>query len=233
MTSLSRNARVAGALYILFSIFGFVSLIYIPNKLIVHGNPAATADNIANHELLFRFGMVSYLIGAAGWVFVTLALYRLLKEVDQRLAMQMVILGGVIPVPIFFANIVNDAAALLFARGADFLNAFEKPQRAAMAMLFLRLHHYGDLANEIFWGLWLVPFGLLVYKSRFLPRILGAWLAIGCLGYLGLSLIGFLLPAYEDKAFPWSQPFLISELAMMLWLLIMGAKERRVAATAT
>jgi hypothetical protein len=230
MNSLSKDARIAGALYISFSVFGVVRLIYIPSHLFVHGNTAATASNIAAHESLFRFGIVSYLLGAAGWIFVTLALYRLFKGVDQGLATLMVILGSLVVVPIFFFNAVNDVGALLFARGGDFLSVFDKPQRDAFVMLFLRLHHHGDLANEIFWGLWLIPLGLLVYKSRFLPRFLGIWLMAACFGYLALSFTGFLLPQYEDKVFTYSQPFTISESALMLWLVIMGAKERRLAA---
>ena len=97
-------------------------------------------------------------------------------------------------------------------------------------MLFLNLHHYGDLANEIFWGLWLLPFGLLVYKSRFLPRVLGAWLMIACFGYLASSFTGFLFPAYEDQVINYTQPVLLAEVAIMLWLTIMGAQERRLAA---
>ena len=121
MTSLSKNARLAGLLFILATLVGIVRLLYIPSALIVHGNAAATANNTAAHELLFRFGIVSQLLAAAGWIFVTLALYRLLKGVDQGLAMLMVILGGLMPVPIFFCNAVNDAAALMFARSGGFL----------------------------------------------------------------------------------------------------------------
>jgi len=231
MSSLSRNARVAGALYVLFSIFGALRLIYIPSKLIVHGNAAATANNIAAHEMLFRLGTISYLIGAAGWIFVTLVLYRLFREVDQNLAALMVILGSLVSVPIFFFNAVNDVAALLLARG-ELLSVFDAAQRDALVMLFLRLHNYGDAANEIFWGLWLIPLGLLVYRSRFLPRILGIWLILGCIGYLGLSFTAFLFPQYEKKAFTYSQPFTICEVAFMLWLIVMGAKEKKIGAEA-
>jgi hypothetical protein len=230
MTSLSKNARVAGLLYIVFSLFAVVRLVYIPDVLFVDGNAAATANNIATHELVFRWGIVCYLLGAAGWIFVTLALYRLLKGVDQGLAVLMVILGSLVVVPVAFVNAINDAAALLFARGTDFLTVFDKPQREAFVMLFLRLHHLGDAANEIFWGLWLIPFGLLVYKSRFLPRILGAWLILACFGYLALSFTGFLFPAYEDKVINFTRPVLLAEVAIMLWLVIMGAKERRLPA---
>jgi hypothetical protein len=224
--TLSKNARVAGLLYLLGSLFGIVRLIYVPNTLFVYGNATATAKNIAEHELLFRFGIVSYLLCAALWIFVTLALYRLFKGVNQGLAVLMVILGSLMVTPIFFVNTVNDAAALLLVRGGGYLSVFDKPQREALARLFLDLHHQLDLANEIFWGLWLIPYGLLVYKSRFLPRILGVWLIIACFAYLALSFTGFLLPAYEDQVNNIAQPLLLGELATMLWLLIMGAKEK-------
>jgi hypothetical protein len=230
MISLSKNARVAGLLYILASVIGFVRLIYIPNALIVHGNAAATASNIAAHELLFRWGIVSSLIASVLWIFVTLALYRLLKEVDQALAVLMVILGSMMQVPMFFFNTANDVAALLFARGADFLSVIDKTQREAFAMLFLNLHHHVDLANAMFWGLWLLPFGLLVYRSRFLPRFLGVWLMIACFAYLAQSFSGFLFPGLEDKVFTIGQPFRLGEVATMLWLVIMGANEQRLAA---
>ena len=230
MTSLSRNARIAGLLYLLFSLIGAVRLLYIPSHLFVQGNAAATAKNIVMHESLFRWGIVCYLVGSAGWILVTLALYRLLRGVDQSLATLMVILGSLVVVPIFFVNALNDVAALLLARGGDFLGAFENPQREALAALFLRLHHHGDMANEIFWGLWLVPLGLLVYRSGFLPRFLGVWLMAACVGYLALSFSGFLFPQFEDTVFSYAQPLTIGELAFMLWLLIMGVKERSPAA---
>jgi hypothetical protein len=233
MTSLSKNARVAGLLYIVSSLFGIVRLIYIPNTLIVDGDASATANNIAGHELLFRFGIVSYLISSALWIFVTLALYRLLKGVDQALAALMVILGSLVITPIFFVNTANDAAALLFARGADFLAVLDKPQRNAFVMVFLHLHHQLDLVWSITGGLWLIPLGLLVYRSRFLPRILGVWLMIACFGYLALSFTGFLFPAYEDRVWKFAQPVMLAELAFMLWLVIMGAREQRLAATSS
>jgi hypothetical protein len=230
MTSLSKNGRIAGLLYILASVVGFLRLIYIPDALVVSGNAAATANNIAAHEWLFRVGIVSYLLAAALWVFVPLALYRLLKGVDQTLAVVMVILGSLMQVPLFFANAANDAAALLFVRGADFLSVFDKPQHDAFAMLFLNLHHQLDLANMMFAGLWLLPFGLLVYRSRFLPRFLGVWLMMGCFPYLALNFSGFLLPGTEHKVFAYGQPLMLGEVATMLWLAIVGAREQRVAA---
>lgn len=230
MTSLSKNARVAGLLYILASVAGVLRLIYIPNKLFVDGNAAATASNIATHEVLFRVGIVSGLIAAALWMFVPLALYRLFNGVNRTLAVLMVILGSLMQVPLFFCNTVNDVAALLFATGADYLSVFDKPQRDAFASLFLNLHHHLDLANLMFGGLWLFPFGLLVYRSRFLPRFLGVWLMIGCFGWLAFCFNGFLLPGHDDKVFNLIQPFTFGEVAIMLWLVIMGAKEKTLAA---
>ena len=229
MTSLSRDARIAGLLYIVSSLFGLVRLIYIPNTLIVDQDASATANNIAAHEMLFRFGILSYLICSTLWIFVTLALYRLLKGVDQPLAVLMVILGGLMVVPIFFVNAANDAGALLFARGADFLSALDQPQRNAFVMVFLHLHHQLDLIWGIT-GVWLIPLGLLVYRSGFLPRFLGVWLMIACFAYLAFSFTGLMFPPYEDKVWRFAQPVMLAEVAFMLWLVIMGARERRPAA---
>jgi hypothetical protein len=109
-------------------------------------------------------------------------------------------------------------------RGADFLSAFDKPQRDALAMLFLRLRDHQNTAAEILWGLWLFPLAILTYRSRFLPRFLGVWLTINGFAYVLLSLTGELLPQYQNKLFLLSQPALFAEIAFMLWLVIRGAK---------
>jgi hypothetical protein len=164
-------------------------MMYVPDKMIVHGNAAATASNIAAHETLFRLGIAGELIGYAGFVFVVMALYELFKGVNRRHASLMVILL-VVQIPIAFLNELNSFAALVLARGTDFLSTFEKPQREALAMLFMNLHGRGFVVNEIFWGLWLFPLGWLVYKSRFLPQFLGVWLALGGISWVALSLTG-------------------------------------------
>lgn len=231
MTSLSRNARIAGLLYL--TLFAApLRLVYIPNKLIVEGNTSATASNIAAHQTLFRLGILGDLLTATMAIFLTLALYRLFKEVDKGLAWLVVILGALMVTPIYFLNTINDAAALMLARGEDFLSVFSKTQRDALVMVFLHMHHQGVLANQVFWGLWLFPFGLLVYRSGFLPRILGVWLMVDCFAYLALSVTGILWPQYQDAVFHWVFPVTFAELAIMLWLIIMGAKERRPVAAA-
>src|SRR5438132_12355541 len=223
MSSTHNPGRVAGFLYLLLVVLAPVRLIYIPSALYVRGKATATANNIATHELLFRLGMVSDLLCGTIVIFLTLAFYRLFKAVDQNLAVLVVILGGLIPATIDFFNVLNDAAALTLVRGADFLSVFEKPQRDALAMLFLRLHHQEIVAAEILWGLWLFPLAILVYRSRFLPRFLGVWLIINGVAYLAISLTGLLLPQHEDLVSKVAFPALLWEVASMLCLLIKGA----------
>jgi len=223
MSSAKNPGRFAGLLYVLTSIVGFFAMMYVPTKLIVHGNAAATANNIAASETLFRLGIAGELIGYAGFIFVALALYDLLKGVNRRHASLMVLLI-VVSVPIAFLNELNSMAALVLVRGADFLSIFDKPQREALAMLFLNLHFYGFVVAEIFSGLWLLPLALLVYRSRFLPRFLGVWLALAGFAWVVLSLTGVLSLQYYDKVFTFTQPAVFGELAFMFWLLIKGAK---------
>jgi uncharacterized membrane protein len=231
MISTSRNARVAGFLYLLLTIAAPVRLLYIPGTLFVRGNATATAANIVAHERLFRFGIVSDLFSGVILIFLVLALYRLFEGVDRNQAVLMVVLGGLMPATIDFLNVLNDAAALMLVRGADFLSVFDKPQRDALAMVFLRLHHQEVVAAEILWGLWLFPFAVLVLRSRFLPRFLGVWLIINGFAYVMISLTGLLLPQYEETVSNIAFPALLGEVAIMLWLLIMGAKEQAVNAS--
>jgi hypothetical protein len=219
----NKAARIAGAIYLLMCLTAPFSLIYIPAKLIVRGDAAATASNILTHETLFRVGIVGELFGAVIFVLLGVALYRLLSGVNKTWAGLMVALV-VVSAAVGFLNVLNNVAALTLFRGGDFLAPLEKPQRDALAYLFIRLHNQGEFMNEIFWGLWLLPFGMLVYRSGFLPRFLGVWLMLACFGWLVLSLIALLFPPYYEAAFRIAQPVMFAELAIMLWLLIKGAK---------
>jgi len=223
MKSSYNPGQVAGLLYLLLGLAVF-RLQYIPRTLLVPGNATATTSNIAAHQLLFRFGVITDLLTAVSSIFVVLALYRLFEGVNRNHAVLMVILGGPLPAAVYFFNVTNDVAALLFALPADFLAPFEKLHREAMVMLFLRLHDYGVFASEIFWGLWLLPFGLLVYRSGFLPRILGVWLYINGFTYLAFSFTGILMPRYLERVTSVGFPALFGEGAIMLWLLVRGAQ---------
>ncbi len=223
MSSTQNPGRVAGLWYLLLVLLGPVRLIYIPARLFVTGNANATAANIAAHEFLFRFGIVADLLCAVVLIFLTLALYRLFSSVDRNLAIQVVIFGGVMPALIYFVGVVDDLGALLLVRGADFLSVFDEPQRSALSLLFLQLRDRQNTAAEILWGVWLIPLGILIWRSHFLPRFLGVWLVINGFAYIGLSLTGVLFPTYQRKLFAYSQPALFGELAFMLWLVIRGA----------
>jgi hypothetical protein len=232
MHPIDKAARVAGAFYLAEVLIGPFSLIYVPNKLFVTGNATATANNILAHETLFRFGIIGDLLNGVLGLFTVLALYQLLKVVDRNLAALMVVLGGAMVTPIFFVNSLNWVAALVLVHGADFLAAFTRPEQYALAMVFLRIHSQGNVVNEIFWGLWLLPFGLLVMRSGFLPRFLGIWLMVGGVAYVINSFTGLLFPHYQDLVFTISQPAILSEIAIMLWLLIKGANVKALPATA-
>jgi Domain of unknown function (DUF4386) len=232
MTFIRNPGRFAGLLYVLTSVVGFFAMGYVPDKLVVPGNAAATVNNIAVHEMLFRFGIAGQLVGQAAFIFVALALYKLLEGVNRRHASVMVILI-VVSIPIAFVNELNSLAALALVRGADFLSIVEKPQRDAFAMLFINLHGRGLVVAELFWGLWLFPLALLVYRSRFLPRFLGVWLALAGAAWVILSLVSILLPQYQNKVYTYTQPAVIGEIVFMLWLLIMGAKPPAMVAAAS
>jgi len=231
MNSTKKAARVAGLLYLLMSIPGGFSLLYVPSVVIVSGDASATTHNIVASELLFRAGIVSGLIAQAGFIFVAMALYRLLKGVNKKQASLMVTLI-VVSVPISFLNELNQIAALTLSKGANFLSAFEKPQLDALVMVFLSLYDHGNLVAQIFWGLWLIPFGVLVFKSGFLPRILGVLLIAACFGYLASSFTFLLLPAYGHIVSRFAMVLTLGELPIMLWLLIKGANDQPLEAPA-
>src|SRR5881296_2736898 len=223
MHPLKKAARIAGTIYLTMVFTAPFSLLYVPGKLIVRGNAAATADNILAHETMFRLAIFGDLIGQVIFICLSIALYRLLSNVNKTWAALMVAFV-LVSAAVGFLNTLNNIAALILFRCADFLAVFDKPQRDAIGMLFVRLHSQGIFIDEMFWGLWLFPFGLLVFRSGFLPRFIGVWLMINCFGYVILSVIALFFPAYYGAAFNWSQPVLFGELAIMLWLLIKGAK---------
>ena len=218
-----KAARIAGAVYLSMVLTAPFSLIYVPSKLIVRDNAAATAENVLAHETMFRLSILGDLVGQVIFICLAIALYRLLSGVNKIWAALMVAFV-LVSAAVGFVNTLNDIAALILFRGDEFLTVFDQVRREALGMLFIRLHSQGQFIDEMFWGLWLFPFGLLVFRSGFLPRFLGIWLMINCLGYLVLSVTALFFPLYYEVAFRFSQPVLFGELAIMLWLLIKGAK---------
>jgi len=231
MQTADKAARVAGAWYLSMVLTGPFTLLYIPSKLIVRGDAAATASRILDHQTMFRLGIAAELAVTVMFLGTALALYRLFVDVERIRAAQLLTLAAV-SAGVGFLNTLNYLAANALFRGADFLAAIDKPQREALGMLFIRLHGQGNTINELFWGLWLLPMGLLVIRSGFLPKFIGVWLIVACAAYVALCFIGLFAPQYSSMAFNIAQPALFAELAIMLWLLIRGAKPRLVTAAA-
>jgi hypothetical protein len=213
----NKIARVAGILYLIIFCLGIFAELFVRQSLIVPGDAATTVNNIMASESLFRLSLVSDLIRHTFLILLPLVLYQLLKVVNKNIALLMVIfaLAGV---PIAMLNMLNHLAALLLLSGADYLTAFEADQLHAQVMFFLDLHEYGAFIPQ-FLGLWLLPLGYLVFKSGFLPRILGILLMIGCFGYLIDAVLFFL---FANSAATLSLFAFIGELLFALWLLIKG-----------
>ena len=209
-------ARFAGFLYLLVVPLGIFGSLYVPSRLIVPGDAARTADNLMASESLFRLGIVSDLLAPIVLILVVQLLYKLLQSVNKDMALVMVsfVLVGA---SIAMLNKLNQLAALLLLSGADYLNVFTIEQLHALALLFLRLHNQGSTIGFIFWGLWLFPLGYLVFKSGFLPRLLGDLLMIACFGYVVDSFATFLGYMVNVGMFA-----ALGEVLFILWLLIKG-----------
>jgi hypothetical protein len=227
MNSINKTARVAGFLYLMVVPLGIFGSMYVPSRLIVAGDAATTASNIMAAESLFRLGIVSNLLAPLVMLSVVLVLYQLLKPVNKNMARLMVIFV-LLGVAISMFNQLTDFAALHLLSGADYLKVFTTEQLQALALLTLRLP--GNIAT-IFWGLWLFPLGYLVFKSGFLPRILGVLLMISCFGYLIGTFAMFLGYRMNSGLFA-----ALGEILFLLWLLIKGVNaeqwEKRAIASA-
>jgi Domain of unknown function (DUF4386) len=223
MNSTRKQARVAGLLYLLLLITAPIGLLYVPGKLIVPGNATATTDNIRASEWLLRIGIASELVHQIIFVFLVLALYRLLKAISESNATQMAVLA-LVSVPIVFVNVLNEIAALVLAGPADFLSVFEKSQSNALAYLFLRLHGQGLAVATVFWGLWLFPFGKLVIRSGFIPPVFGVLLMIAGVANLADAFAVLTFPRYAPVVGRFAMPLEFLEVPIVFWLLFRGAK---------
>ncbi len=225
MTQLQKDARIAGFFYLLMAITGPFVLIYVPGKLFVTGDASATAANISANQSLFRAYIAVGLFSELFFIATVLALYRLLKDVSHQLAVLMVILV-LVEAPLAFLGVANQMATLSFVRSSELLAVFDKPQRDALATLLITINKQGVPVSELFWGLWLLPLALLVYRSRFLPRFLGVWLFLNGVAYVVISFIGMLLPQDLQTVNTITFPILLGEVAFTFWLLIIGAKQK-------
>jgi len=210
------RARVAGALYLVANLFAPFTLLYLPSRFIVRGDAAATANSIMASESLFRVGIVGNLFTFIANILLALALYQLLKVVNRNMASLMVILF-LVGVPIAMLNELSQLAVLQLLSGADYLKAFAPDQLQAIVYLSLGVHDQGLLIAHVFFGLWLLPMGYLVFRSGFIHRIVGVLLVIAGVGYVVQSFAAFL--GYNVNIILFTG---LGELVFLFWLLIKG-----------
>ncbi len=221
-----RTALIAGGLYLMLLLgSGFAEV--TRTRLIVNQDMAATISNILANETLFKASFISDLIGQTAFLLLSLALYRLLSPVNRTHAMVMVAFVAV-SVPIAMLNMLNQFAAIHLLSSASYLQGVPPDQLNAQAMFFLDLHRYGVYIDEIFWGLWLFPFGYLVYKSGYFPKIIGVLLMGGCFGYLIDFFIQFLLPTSLALTYPGLAVATLGEVFAIVMLIFCGLKKRNI-----
>ena len=226
MKASKRTARMAGFLYLAHFVTFFFADNGVHSTAVGAVDVAATARNIGASEWLFRIGFVNYLLTAVFFLLAAWALYVLLKPVNEDLALLFVLLnlGGV---AIWCISPLCEFAALLLLSGADYLKVFEADQLQALAMLFLNLYQTSFMIAQIVLNLWLFPLGYLVFKSGFLPRVLGVLLIIDGFAMLIWFFQFFLLPGYEVISTVCLAASFIAEGLLCLWLLIKGVKDRK------
>jgi hypothetical protein len=213
------TARLAGVAYLVLAICGGFAEFGVRQRLIVAGDAAATAENLLAHASLFRFGIVAELLGQVVFVLLAFALYDLLKVVHRRRAVAMVALV-LLAVGLTALNMVNQAAALLVLDGGAWTAAFEPAQRQALAAFFLDLHGFGyGVVAQVFFGLWLLPLGALIWRSGFIPKAVGGLVTVAGIGYLVDVVIAAMAPG---TGFVLSEFTFVGELLLMGWLLAKG-----------
>lgn len=218
------TARIAGALYLGLVITGIFYLRYVPSKLIDSNDAAATFNNIVENEKLFRFGILAGLIGQTIFLILPLVLARLLHRVNKTYAVLMVALA-VVSVPVSLVNLLNYFTVLNLVSGKNYLTMFQPQELQQQVLFYLDSYSSGNQLVSLFWGLWLFPFGYLVFKSGFIPKILGVLLMIGCLGYVVNFLGNLLMTDYRSTGISSiTRLASIGELAICLWLLIVGVR---------
>jgi len=222
--SKKENARLAGLIYLVVVLTGIFSLGYVPSQLIVWDDAATTYNNILASEFLFRLGIVSGILCYLSFLVLHFILYELFKPVNRIYAVLMVVLA-VVSVPISLFNMINKVDILTLISGAQYLNTFEAEQLHTHVMLLLKSYNNGILVVQVFWGLWLFPFGYLVFKSGYLPRIFGILLMLGCFSYLVRFSGSMFFPNFDMPSFV-GLPASLAEIGTCLWLLIMGVKDK-------
>jgi hypothetical protein len=225
MSTRRTTARVAGLWYLVVGIVAPLAM-YMLGSVVVSGDATATMNNIAHSELMFRAGIVASVVYLVAFVLTVLALRRLFEDVDERLARLMVAFV-LVSVPIAFLNLLNPLAVLVLVSKADFLSGLSAAQIGSLGMMFLSLQDGGTALTEVFWGLWLLPLGMLAYKSGFIPRTIGVLLVLACFAYVAHAVTWLLAPSAAGLVGNLGMPFEIAgEVSLLLYLLFKGVRQR-------
>jgi hypothetical protein len=225
-----RDARQAGVLYLLFAVAAIVNEFFFPTFM-VSGDATATARNITAGELAYRTDIMGGFVVHIIFIILVVSLYNLFREVDRKQAMFMVLMVS-LGVAIALVNLLNKFAPLIFLNGDEYLSIFTQPQLEALALGFLRLHSSGANLAIAFWGLWLFPFGILVMRSGFIPKIFGILLIVAGVGYFVTSFTAIVLPELRPVLSPFIMPLYLGELPIIFWLAIKGVNVQKMEARA-
>jgi Domain of unknown function (DUF4386) len=225
-TSPQTYARIAGLLYLIIIVAGSFAELFVRSKLIVPRDAAATAGNIMASEPLWRIGFAATLVMLLCAVAVLLILYVLLRPVNRNIAL-LAVFFNLVSISIEGMNDLLHLAAVLILSGADYLKAFAPGQLNALALLSLKLFDNGYGISLVFFGFFCILTGYLIFKSTFLPRVLGVLMAIAGLCYLTNSFVLFLAPALAHRFFYILFPAGVAELLLTLWLLVKGVNVQR------
>lgn len=224
MNSRKQTARLAGALYVAMALFGAIGLVYFPGRFVVQGDAAATAGRIVSAPLLYRLWAATDLVAGVFAIYLAMTLYQLFKDVDRNQARVLVAML-LVQVPMWFALTLTQLAPRVLLNGSSYWSVFDKAQLDALALGLLGLSSRGVDAMSAYSGLWLLPLGLLVYKSRFIPRLVGVFVLVAASAYLVSAATAFVFPAYHSFVFWGAAPLYgLGEISIIGWLLIKGAQ---------
>ena len=226
-------ARIAGILYLVLGVAGAFSQLVVREAILVPGNAQATADNIRASATMVQLGFATDVVNIVCFVLVALTLYALLSPIGRQLSISFVVFNA-IAATIMGVSLAAQGGALLVAADPGFGAALGQDATDALSLLLMEMHARGYLVAEVFFGLWLLPLGYVVYRSGMFPKVLGIALMIGCFGYLASFVLTVASPSFQsDVAAVFAWPAGIAEIVFILWLLVRGAAPPRPDAVST
>ncbi|EZH73367.1 hypothetical protein ATO12_20425 [Aquimarina atlantica] len=226
MNPSKKLARKAGFYYLLVVVFSVLYMEYIPSKIVVFNNEEETINNLISNELLFRTGILIGVLVHLSFILLPLTLYKLLSPVNKDHAVFMVVFA-LISIPFSYTLLLDQFDILELLKNYNQSNVHDTKEIGSKVINIFKRFYNGFFLAQVFWGLWLFPFGYLVFKSGFLPRVLGIFLMLGCITYLIDVFGGTIFSNYYDVVDTRILiiPATIGEVGICLWLLLIGVKK--------